>query len=328
MPSFRFPSSRLLILLGVAALPVAPLWSEDFPQAEISNSVVRAKLYLPDAEKGYYRGTRFDWSGVIASLRYKDHEYFGVWFERHDPQIHDAITGPVEEFRTNGAGLGYDEAKAGETFVRIGVGSVRKPEEPAYRGFHTYEIVDHGKWSVKKGSDWIEFTHRLDGKNGYAYAYTKRISLAKNAPELTIAHRLKNTGAKPIETDQYNHNFFVIDQQPAGPDFAVSFPFALRATQDLKGAAETRDQQLVYLRELPKGESIFTSIEGFGPSKSDYAITVENKKTGAKVHITGDQPLTKVNFWSIRTTVCPEPYISLHIEPGQETNWTLRYRFE
>ncbi len=54
----------------------------DPPEAGISNGSIDAKLYLPDADRGYYRGTRFDWSGVIPSLRYKGHEYFGQWFER------------------------------------------------------------------------------------------------------------------------------------------------------------------------------------------------------------------------------------------------------
>src|SRR2546421_200919 len=79
------------------------------PQAAISNSRLRAQLYLPDAQSGYYQGTRFDWSGVIASLEWNGHSFFGQWFPRYDPKLHDAITGPVEEF----SGLGYDEAKVG-----------------------------------------------------------------------------------------------------------------------------------------------------------------------------------------------------------------------
>ncbi len=79
----------------------------DAPEAGISNGAIDAKLYLPDARQGYYRGTRFDWSGVIYSLRYKGHEYFGPWFEKYAPQTHDAIAGPVEEFLTHDAGLGY-----------------------------------------------------------------------------------------------------------------------------------------------------------------------------------------------------------------------------
>ena len=61
------------------------LLAADFPQAEISNGQIRVKLYLPDAKNGYYRGTRFDWSGVIASLEYKGHNFYGPWFDRTDP---------------------------------------------------------------------------------------------------------------------------------------------------------------------------------------------------------------------------------------------------
>ena len=46
---------------------------------------MRAKLYLPDAQQGYYRATRFDWSGQIASLESQGHNYFGQWFEKYDP---------------------------------------------------------------------------------------------------------------------------------------------------------------------------------------------------------------------------------------------------
>ena len=83
---------------------------EEFPQAGISNGLIDATLYLPDARRGYYRGTRFDWSGIIRSLCYQGHNYFGRWFEQHDSVVHDAITGPVEEFQSNGSGLGYEEA--------------------------------------------------------------------------------------------------------------------------------------------------------------------------------------------------------------------------
>lgn len=99
--------------IAIAAL-LARLAFAQFPQAEISNGQIHAKLYLPDPQNGYYRATRFDWSGVISSLEWNGHNYFGQWFERYDPKLHDSITGPVEEFLTNSSGLGYDEAKPGE----------------------------------------------------------------------------------------------------------------------------------------------------------------------------------------------------------------------
>lgn len=311
----------MILLLSAAVL------AGEIPQAEISNGLLDVKMYLPDARNGYYRGTRFDHSGNIFSLRYQGHQYFGQWFERYDPAIHDAIQGPVEEYLTNHAGIGYDEAKVGELFLRIGVGSLRKPEEKSYRRFFTYEIVDPGTWQVKKGSDWIEFTHLVQDTNGYAYRYQKRIRLLKNRPEMILEHTLKNTGKKGIETLQYNHNFFVIDGQPTGPDFVVRLPFDVRAKEDWKGVALAGDRQIQYRQELAKGQSIASDLLGFGPDRKDYDFRIENRKTGAGVRILGDRPLERLYYWSIRTTLCPEPYIRLKVNPGKTVRFQIRYQF-
>ena len=82
------------------------------PSASISNGTVKAKLWLPDVKDGYYRSTRFDWSGSVWSLETGGHSYFGQWFPTYDPMKHDAITGPVEDY----APLNYDEGKPGDTF--------------------------------------------------------------------------------------------------------------------------------------------------------------------------------------------------------------------
>jgi hypothetical protein len=296
------------------------------PQAEIGNAKVKAKLYLPDAQTGYYQGTRFDWAGSIASLETNGHSYFGKWFDRYDPKTHDAITGPVEEFLSGDTAPGYSEAKVGEKFVRIGVGALRKPEEPKFERFKTYEIVDAGQRSEKRGTDWIEFTHELTDANGYGYLYTKRLSLPKGKSELVIEHTLKNTGKKAIDTEVYNHNFYMIDNQPTGPDFAVKFVFPPQAVAELKGA-EVRGNELHYLNELKPGESVHTEFKGFGPSVSQHDIRVENVKAKAGVRQRGDLPISKLIFWSIRTTVCPEAYVHLKVEPGKQVAWKINYEF-
>lgn len=318
------PAIGLAVLLAPCALA-----ADDFPQAEISNGQIHAKLYLPDADHGYYQGTRFDWSGQIPSLVFAGHSFFGQWFEKYDPKIHDAIQGPVEEFLTDRAGLGYAEAKPGENFVKIGVGAIRKPDEQAFRQFSTYEIADHGKWSVKTGADFVEFTQALSDTNGYAYVYRKTVRLAKNAPVMILQHSLRNTGRKTIQSTVYEHNFYMIDDKPAGPDYVVKFPWDVRAVAipGLRGMAETRGQEFVYLRELPKGASVQSLLEGFGPSFSDYDIRVENRAAGAGVRQTADRPIARLNFWSIRSTVCPEAYIDMTIEPGREFTWNISYQF-
>ncbi|HVO97010.1 MAG TPA: hypothetical protein VMT15_03045 [Bryobacteraceae bacterium] len=303
-------------------IPTLLFWAlaADYPQATISNGVVTAKLMLPDAQQGSYQGTRFDWSGIIWSLTWNGHEFFGQWYPKHDPKIHDAITGPVEEFLSNDAGLGYDEVKPGETFLRIGVGSLRKPEEKAYRRFATYEIVDPGKRSVRSGKNWIEFGHQAAAA-GYAYDYRKTIRLENDKPEFLIEHVLKNTGTKPIDTLVYNHNFFVIDNEVVGPDVVIRFPWAPKPDKPFANGGEVRGEEIRYQKELQTGETVAADLGGFGA----YDVRIENQKAHAGVHITGDRPLAKLYFWSIRTVACPEPYIRIQVEPNHEAKWIIRY---
>jgi len=50
-----------------ASSPCASSIAADFPKAVLSNGPVQAVVYLPDPQKGYYRSTRFDWSGVVLA---------------------------------------------------------------------------------------------------------------------------------------------------------------------------------------------------------------------------------------------------------------------
>jgi hypothetical protein len=304
-----------LIALGLAA----SLMAAEFPQADIANGMVRAKLYLPATQDGYYRATRFDWSGVIASLEYKGHSYFGVWFPRYDPKLHDSITGPVESF----SALWFDDAKPGDTFVRIGVGVLRRPDERKVNDFFTYDIVDPGTWTNKIHADSVESTQTLPG----VYVYRKTVRLEKGKPVLVLEHSLRNTGKKVIETDVFNHDFYMLDGKPTGPDVTVTFPFDVKVDLSSPSLAEMRGKQLVYLKELEPRQSVSGWMTGFGDTAADYDFRIENRKTGAGVRQTGDHPLSKINYWSIRTTACPEGYNHLRVEPGKEIRWRISYEF-
>ncbi len=295
------------------------------PSASITNGLIQATLHLPDPERGYYRATRFDWSGAIPRLEYKGHTFFGRWYPKYDPKLHDSISGPVQEFVTS---LGYDEAAAGGTFVRIGVGVLRKPAQPPPNRFFTFDIVDPGKWTVTRLGDQVEFRHQVhDAASGYAYEYRKVVRLEKGKPEMVLEQSLRNTGTKPIVTDMYDHNFFVIDDQTPGPDFDVEFPFPLKAQNDLGGFVETRGNHLAYLKTIGDGQRVLSPLTGFGDSERDYNIRVANRKTGAEVRVTSNRPLTRVVFWSIQTVLSPEAYIHLDVPPGQESSWWIRYQF-
>jgi hypothetical protein len=326
-----------LICISLAVREARPA---EPPQAEIKNQHLKAKLYLPDAQDGFYRGTRFDWSGVIYSLAYQGHDYYGPWFTKRDPSVRDfiykgadiivgsasAMTGPVDEFQKP---LGYESAKPGGTFVKIGVGVLRKPDTANYASFQNYEIVDAGKWTVRQEPDSIEFTQDLnDPASGYGYRYSKTIHLTNGKPEMTIEHRLTNTGRQPIRTNVYDHNFLVLDKAAPSPNFVISLPFQIKSSRPpAAGMAEIRGQQILYTKSLENQERVFFPIEGFGGDSKDYDIRIENRKLGAGMRIVGDRPLVSETLWSIRSVLSLEPFIDVTAEPTQTFSWKYTYTY-
>jgi hypothetical protein len=376
-------------LFGTAvaiALATGLVLAQSHPAHQITNGEISATIYLPDAKNGFYKTTRFDWSGAIGSLKYKGHEYYGTWFSKIT-DIYDfgyegpnkdvisadftAMVGPAEEF----GALGYNDVPAGGLFVKPGIG-VLKRDEMNYNHSLPYPIANGGKWDVKRSRDAVEFTHTLTEPSiGFGYVYTKVVRLTPGKPQMTIAHVMKNTGSKAIVTNVYNHNFTTIDKQPTGPDIEITVPWemtraargvgagrqgAARGTPPAAGTparqgqppvdpyaplaagqrmgtqcsqaqmqslASPQGNKLVYSKALEGSECYSASFTGFGAEAKDNDIRIENKKTGAGVHIRGDRPLTRLGYWSIRTVLAPEPYIDLNIEPGQEFRWTYTYDY-
>ena len=291
-----------------------------YPSRVISNDTVQMKVYLPDPDKGLYRATRFDWSGMISSVQYKGHEYFGYWKETHDPLFHEDLSGPVEGYIE--PGLGYAEAQPGEGFIRIGVGILEKADEANYNWWATYKILDHGKWTIDQGAGWLTFVHEITSDFGYGYVYEKTLRLKNDG--FLIEHTLLNTGEKVIETDQFNHNFFMIDAEKSGPAFRISFPFAVSTEDNLKGYMEIKDNELYFIKELDD-DTVFLRLSGYSTDIADHKVTVVNQKSGAGVTYTVDQPLHRLVFWACETTLSPENSIWISVPPGGQESWISDY---
>jgi hypothetical protein len=372
------------MMLALTAVLVS---AQSHPSHQLTNGEITATVYLPDAKTGFYTTTRFDWSGAIASLKYKGHDYYGTWFSKIT-DIYDfgyegpnknvisadftAMVGPVEEF----GALGYSDVPAGGLFVKPGIG-VLKRDEMNYNHSRPYVIANGGKWDVKTTRDTVEFTHTLSEPSiNFGYTYQKVVRLTPGKPQMTISHVIKNTGSKPIVTNVYDHNFTTIDKQATGPDVQITVPWQMTRAAGRGGPARSagvappasgaptetgrqgqpsvnpyaplaagermgsqcgqaqmqslaspQGNKLVYSKVLEGSECYQTSFTGFGSEAKDFDIRIENKTVGAGVHITGDRPLTRFGYWSIRTVVAPEPYIDLNIDPGQQFSWTYTYDY-
>jgi hypothetical protein len=296
-----------------------------YPTLQIANDQVRATLYLPDADKGYYRGTRFDWSGVIQQVEHAGHTFYAPLYPTHDPTVHDSISGPAGEFAMSHP-MGFAEAKPGETFVKIGVGLLEKGASDEYQFAGDYRLVRAGEWRIEPGPDRVRFTQQLTGDRGWGYRYEKTVRLVPGRPELVIEQRLENTGEKTIDIDHYNHNFTLIDGLAYGPSYSVEFPFAADEPRPINGLAHFRGNRIIVDRPL-RAESLWMPVfEGDG-SAADNAATVRNDQTGASVRFQGDAAITKMVFWAVERAACPEPFVAIKLAPGQAKRWSSTYTY-
>jgi hypothetical protein len=308
---------------------------DKLPHRDISNGIVSAKVYLP-GENGFYRGTRFDRAGVVAHATYKGTDYGQYWFSSTSPAVHDfawqngqvtvstasGAAGPSEEFTT----IGFDEAGKGGRFLKIGVG-ILKRDTDTYDFVHTYPVLNEGKRGFSATKDSVRLTQDLsDQETGYGYSYVKTVKLTPGKPQMVIEHVLKNTGKKDLVTSVYCHNFLSLS--PGNENIVLTAPFTLVAGKPLApDAAQVSGKTLKYLRAVKEGESVTSPFTGFSDKVSDYDFKVVNSKTGFGQRIRADQPLARINFWSIRTTFSWEPYIAISLKPGETKRWTYTYDY-
>jgi phage-related protein len=310
---------------------------------------------------------RFDWAGSVACASLNGHKFWGEWFAPapYSPTRGDGVLGPAEEFRTADSPLGhaptptsplfvtpgaigYKEAKAGEVFLKPGVGFLTKVDDKPYNYGTTYPIADTGTWTNTHTASSVTSKQVLKVQNGYGYEYEKTIQLDKNGTTLSIVHHLKNTGTKPIETFVYNHDFFQFDDQPTNSGIVVHFPWKPDFS-DLQGALAKGEGNDIHFNDPapppppppppapgeaapPRrrggggGGGSQGYLSGFSDKVSDFDITVQNTKTGVGVEETADAPLARLYFWSQSKVVCPEGYIAINVAPGKTQSWTLHFK--
>ncbi|MEK6795901.1 MAG: discoidin domain-containing protein [Spirochaetota bacterium] len=317
---------------------------DEYPSVTLTNGSVELIVYLPDAEKGFGRGPRFDRSAMVGRAGYRGHTWFGQWLPgKHDPVDANASIGMGGDFGTGQAGaygaLGYDEAKPGETFVRIGVGELRKPMKPEYIEYNSnavfgyrisfrYTIVRVFPWEIQLAGRFIEFRQDVRDVCGYSFRYTRRIELTPDAPGFVSKCMLENTGGKRIIQSYYNHNFIMIDGKPIGPDYRLTFGFTPQLKDVKKDAAALfSGRTLSFSRLLQANESAGYLLTGSDASAAHSAADIYNSRTKAGLRMTMDAPPVIYNLYITPKVICPEPIITIDVPPGGKKEWQTRYEF-
>ncbi len=315
----------------------------DAPAIALGHGPVSVKLYLPDAQHGFYRGARFDWAGIIGSLTYGGHDFYVPWYRAVSPSVRDYVfqngivinsennaTGPAEEFNADGGALGYERAPPGGEFLKIGVGILRRIDASPYDKLQPYPIINSGQRRYVAKPDRVDFIQDISSPTtGYGYHYVKTIRIEKNRPVMLIEHVLENRGSKAISTRVSNHNFLNIDDAgtPVGLEFDAPFQIAVEKPLDAEVAA-VRGRQIVFRAAPAPGQVVVSTLTGYGSTSADNQFHLMDPSRGVGVCITGDRPLAHLLFWSIQPVTAVEPVVEMTIAPGQSFKWSYRYEFQ
>jgi len=291
---------------------------DDWPRATISNGRVDAVVAIPDPERGYYRGQRFEQAGIITSLKFAGHE-FVAWNgpTPRSPLGVDHVSGPAEEFWDV---VGYDEPDSDNQFLKLGSG-VYERSAGGYAFYQVYWPVETFAWKTAIRPDSIEFRQDVSTKQGWGYEYLKRVSLCPGRPALVIEHELRNTGAKRLASAHYNHNFLLVDKLPPGPDYRLEFGFRPAFANRESLARLLVNGHTVSFRN---SETLHSRLSGCPDAKS-CTFEISHKPTGASILISESEAPFRQALYVCRNGICPESFVRIDLGSGESMKWSRTY---
>lgn len=281
---------------------------------KISKEDLAIELFNPIDDENYL-STRFDWSGIFKSLKYKGMELLAPWYDGNNPLIHDNVHGPAEEF--------VIEPQT-DRFVKYGVGLVEKPQGEVYNRFTTYPILDKGHRCITHKEDEITFSHVLDD----VYSLTKTIAIHADG-SLHIRHSLHNLGTTAISCHHYSHNFFLTEGSTSC-DILYRFPSTISGAwrDDYSEQYGSKTDCELHVHTLPpQGRSAFIGqvrAEAYLDGKIvDYICAKDGLQIG---YFSSVEPEFSV-FWGGPRIACVEPYHKIEVAPGDTFEWENWYVF-
>ena len=290
----------------------------------ISNDQLQVEIANPGE---VYQGTRFDWTGFITQVKWKDHHGKVHTFCVPESLIDGEGTGGIGLWNEFGIAdpIGYDEALPGDQFPKLGVGRLTRLDEADYNFFRNYpvELFDMGT-SIENNVVYSKV--QAHPCNGYAAELSKVIKLVDNT--LSIEYKLSNTGIKPIHTEEYVHNFLRIDEHPVGPAYQLTLPIQI----------ETKDMEQGYSPSILRVEGKQVSWNTT-PSQAFYARIEDveqpdgatwelvHRPSGIGVREWSDFKVKTIALWGLQHVVSPEVFIQVAVQPGETQCWTRKYEF-
>ena len=338
---------RAIVLLAATVLPASLAFGQSLP-VHAGTRVLRSgplivEVGAPEsAECRWNRGVRF--SPVANVLRVQLHGREFAYSPVSGGAVDSGFTGGLpmefdigqEAFQPDPPG--YNEGRAGDPFLKIGVGILQR-DGSAYSFSKDYPIIEAAQTTVVWHEDRARFVQTLAGTaNGYACRLQEDL-IVKN-DRIIMKYVLRNTGTESFTTEQYIHNFLSFGDTPVGPDVRIAFPYEFTTSPAVNPWTPPTRRRLApaVAPDVARiGNTIYymqtiSSVPKIWVYKpEDYRgpdlFAVEHTKTEQRVMISSSVPAVYVGIWTTNYQVSPEQFILITLAPGEEIEFTRTYVF-
>eukprot|EP00978_Attheya_sp_CCMP212_P011044 scaffold26962_cov48-Attheya_sp.AAC.1 len=335
----------------------------------------------------FYNSTRFEHGSMVGLIRFlNDNVYYGtdLWRAPHDPFWPESGVGLASEFGFGDDGascskncgwesspsspiangvLGYDDAKAGEPFLKIGVGALLKASCEAcdannntdtYRFNSPYQFSSdqYFPWKALPSTDGNTvvmeqeaFLEQEESSTNVGYRLRKVVTL--KGTTLKIESTLTNLGSKPFTTPWYSHHFFTCNGIPAGPgytallqlkndDYKVSagnWSAPLSEYADIQMSNSQDFVNITLTKKVETGTRIKAEFSNDFVTDGSFVLDACGASISERLEpISHDEELGPkmyaFNLYMEEGTISPEPILLLTLGLGQSQTWTQQLDFQ
>ena len=278
----------------------------------IRNNRLTVSIAKPDK---YDFTQRFDRHGFITQVTLDGKDSFCT----KEPEGCTNGVGICNEFNMTNP-IGYDEAKPGDKFLKLGVGLLTRKDENPYEFWGKYE-VEPSVYKCEWKEDKVSFQVKPTLCNGYEVLLNKEITLKDNC--INIKYSLENLGEKPVSIEEYCHNFLRFNDYKVCDDYQLYLPYKVQPIEKTEGIV-INDEGITWNSDISDGFYMKTSLL----DKSYYrAFELKHGPSGLSIIEEDDFYATRFALWGTKDIISPEVFISFTILPGEIKSFSRSFKF-
>lgn len=305
-------------LLITSAKFLTNLYLQSSMSISLKNSLLAIEIQEPGKK---YHGSRFDWTGQITQIVYKNKHTFCTNETLDKSVINEYGRGLYNEFGID-TPVGYDECNINESFPKVGIGLLQKKADENYNFFKPYPVFP-ATFATLQTENAVEFSCEIDPNNGYGYRLNKKIILSENT--CSVHYNLSNTGTKTITTNEYIHNFLSINNRPIDNNYVLKF------SNDIQMAGEkvNPEEKIVFNKNFISfktnilEEFFFSNLIPAPINRVSWKLENSIDKIGIS-ESSNFSPL-RINLWGKGHVISPEIFFEINLLPGQTIEWQRNY---